>query len=130
MELRKIKNQTQLIERIRFLEAKKEIHEQLIVEHASAIYEVVSDPVPLLKETVHTLAGDKDFKGDLLKVGVNLAAAYVGNKFSAGSGAKSNIIGMVIDALSSEKGNVLFSKVKNWISEFISKTNKKEKNEK
>ncbi|WP_317897690.1 hypothetical protein [Aurantibacillus circumpalustris] len=76
--LKHINNHTELIEEIRALEKSKREYENQLHAEAKQILELVSDPTPFIKELVHEFSRDKDFRKDLLKIGLSAGANYLG----------------------------------------------------
>jgi hypothetical protein len=129
MEALKINNRSQLLARIKQLESRRDIHEKLIVEHSSEIYGILSRPGPIIKQTIHELAEDTEFKTDAIKFGINIAASYLGNRIANRNTSKMSIVNMAIEAITSEKGEENLRKLKNWFVEFFTRNKNKESHE-
>lgn len=69
---------------IQKLELKKIQDALIIKEHAKLVYESLK-PAKLIKNVIHDITTLPDFKGDLLKAGMSLAAGYLSKKAAVGS---------------------------------------------
>lgn len=76
--LKHVNNHTELKEEIRVLENSKREYENQLRAEAKQILELVSDPTPFVKELVHEFARDKDFRKDMLRIGLSAGTSYLG----------------------------------------------------
>ncbi|HOZ88587.1 MAG TPA: hypothetical protein PL029_12560 [Bacteroidia bacterium] len=73
----------ELKEKILALEdSAKNLEAGLLTEVRNTL-KVVSQPGPLIKDLTHELARDKDFRKDLLKIGLSAGANYLGKMISS-----------------------------------------------
>ncbi|PBQ30522.1 hypothetical protein CNR22_01640 [Sphingobacteriaceae bacterium] len=75
---RQINTRKELIEKMRQLEDSQKERERYLVAELRNTVAVVSDPAPYLQELVSELAKDKDFRKDLLRIGLSAATNYLG----------------------------------------------------
>jgi hypothetical protein len=97
MTTKKITSHEQLKQELAALRDKRDNYKKLVIADASELYTIVKDPVPLLKQTARRLAGDSDFRFDLLKIGVNLAGNYMSGKSPIAGLAKIPLVSMIVE---------------------------------
>ena len=97
MAAKKITSQEQLKQELAALRVKRDNYKKLVLTDASELYTIVKDPVPLLKQTARRLAGDGDFRFDLLKIGVNLAGNYMSGKSPIAGLAKIPLVSRIVE---------------------------------
>ena len=81
--MKKITSMLELRESIVLLEIKQAQEGQLLKEQFKITYENLR-PVNLIKNTVHELAIEPDFKGDLLTAAISLVTGYLSKKIMIG----------------------------------------------
>ena len=122
-----VSNHSELKRRLISLRAEEQKYKALIINDVKEIYGIVQNPAPVIMRTVKVLASDKDFRVDLLTVGLNFAANYLTNKTV---GPISNIYTLVKGLLAKnagKTGNNKSSNIVNLLSKIIS-GNKTSKN--
>jgi hypothetical protein len=70
-------NYSQLKERIRSLKENRKRIEAHILHDLSMVYAITQAPAPYIKQVTRDLAADKDFRTNLLKIGLNLGTNYL-----------------------------------------------------
>ena len=66
-----------LKDRIRVLKADREKREELLVNDLSKVYAITQSPAPYIKQFTRDLLGDKYFRINLFKIGLNLGVNYL-----------------------------------------------------
>ncbi len=84
MSLPAIKNRQQLLAHIELLEEKEKFYRARLKSDATEIVSFMQDPASSIKRTVKSLAGDGDFRGDLLNIGANYLVGFLGEKLKSG----------------------------------------------
>ncbi len=95
--MKTIANEQQLHNRIRELKSQRTDCEQKITDHVREISAVISNPAPIIKRTVKDLAGDKNFKTELLSLGLSFASRYLGGRMGAAGAAGSSVLSLLIN---------------------------------
>lgn len=80
MALPIIKNRQQLLNHLALLEEREKFYRVRVERDVAELLMFVKDPASTIKRTVKSLAGDKDFRGDLLNVGLNYAMEFITGK--------------------------------------------------
>lgn len=80
-----ITNRQQLHSRLQELKDRKRFLESSIIENSSRTYEVLTDPAPIIRRTLHELAGDGQVRNDVFHIILNSAANFLGRKFAGSS---------------------------------------------
>lgn len=75
---RHLSNHTELREKIQVLEASRKECEDYLSAEGGKVIALVSDPGTFIKELTQELARDKDFRKDLLKIGLSAGTNYLG----------------------------------------------------
>lgn len=118
MDPENIRNHKELKLHLSLLISEKEKRSGLIVGQVKEVYDVISHPAKIIKQTAKELAGDKDFRSDLILIAVNLASNFLARKVT--SSAVSALLTLLVDKISarrnsSESGNI-FSQLISMIS--------------
>jgi hypothetical protein len=78
----------ELQQRIGSLKESCEKHETLILKQVSELHAIAKDPGHYIAEVASDLAGKKDFKANLLKIGLSIGTDYLYRRLSRrGSGS-------------------------------------------
>lgn len=78
-----IKNKTDLDKRLQELELQRAALEKRISKKSQETFEILTNPSQIIKRTVSDLAGDTNFRTDLLHLVIAGAATYAGKKIAA-----------------------------------------------
>jgi|GEM_PF-5565442 len=116
---RPLSNHTELKEKIQALEdARKECEDYLFTEGKKAIA-FVSDPGTLVKGLAQEFARDKDFRKDLLKIGLSAGTNYLGRLIQSPTASEA-LFSFLFNKLSSgkEDGEGLWSRLAKFLLKF------------
>jgi len=94
-----IYDQRSLEEQLRLLQMKRDLHEAAIKSDLKEIYNRIQHPVPFIKQSVSELAADKDFRVNLLQIGLNYASDYLVNKLAKPTAGKENLLSVLLNKL-------------------------------
>ena len=100
----RITNNTQLRERITTLRRERANCENKLAEHAREGLDLLTNPAPIIKRTVKDLAGGKNFKTELLSLGLSFASRYLGGRMGAAGAAGSSLLSMLADKFVAAQG--------------------------
>ena len=123
MDISRISNSKELNSHLAYLVSAREAREAKIIDDAKSIIDALMHPAAVIKESARDLAGDKDFKTDLLKIGVNLASNYFTRKIT--TTAVNSFISTVLGRFSNKKDGGNSFGILNLISRIVPGKKKK-----
>ena len=99
MAEQRIRSEKELAERIAQLQAKKSALEANITAAANDLYANIRQPSKLIRDCVRDLAGDSDFRFDVLKLATGFFAKFFSakRKASGAAGKAFNMLNLVVD---------------------------------
>lgn len=103
MDAVNIRNHRELKQHLRFLKSEREKRGAVLAGNVKDIYEVISHPAKIIKQTARELAGDNDFRSDLIKIAINLASNFLTKNVT--SSAVSALLTLLIDKVVDRKGS-------------------------
>jgi len=89
---------TELQNRIKSLKENRARKETLILKDLSKVYAITQSPASYIKQVTGALANDKDFRLNLLKIGLTLGTNYLA-KFLAGPEKTSTVLSNISEKL-------------------------------
>src|SRR5687768_4875351 len=94
-----IRTAVELEARLTELRALRDSRQGEIVSGATAIYQTIIHPAPLIKRCVRALAADRDFRGDLLRLATHwLTRFFTRSKIrehTGGEGVADDLLGLL-----------------------------------
>jgi hypothetical protein len=125
MNEKAIWNQVMLREEILALKNEQKKCEILIGKQSSEIYEVARNPSPYIKRVAKELVSDKDFRVDLLKLGLNFASTYLSGKLTNPTFTKSPILSVLLKFLGNKQETNKYADILETISKLFSQKKNK-----
>ncbi|MDI1354267.1 MAG: hypothetical protein PSX36_05095 [bacterium] len=96
-----IRNHEDLRKHLSYLIAEKEKRSVLIIADAKEVVEVFYHPAKIIKKTIGELAGDTNFRSDLILIAVNAASNFIGRKVAGTT--LSALLTLLIDKVTAGK---------------------------
>jgi hypothetical protein len=115
----KITSYDQLHQHIAELVSEREKTETLIVNEVMEIYNLVQNPGILIKRTVSDLASDKNFRTDILKIGVSLTSNIISGRMSGTASGIGSIVSFLLKKVSGDEGKFNLANLGGFISKLI-----------
>lgn len=99
-----LSNHTELKERIRALEDSVKSSEEFLVNEGKKALAILAEPGPFIKNLTQELARDKDFRKDLLRIGLSAGVNYLGKMINS-PGAGEALISYILKKTNGHGGS-------------------------
>ncbi|WP_317896755.1 hypothetical protein [Aurantibacillus circumpalustris] len=99
MSNKTISNHIELKDRISYLISERKKCEEKLLINLKDTVDTVIHPTTIIKQSAHDLAASKDFRADVLKIGINLASSYLIGKLA------NTLVGSVLKKITNKNSN-------------------------